>query len=132
MADGTQMRQKVGEVVTRQWPCRSRFCLGPFRGISHTSSYIPLKVKPTFTRGAVLPRTHRGKEPGIRVFEDPELFDLVTKAYMDLWGIPENNAKDFAEHARTRLPPKMERFLAERKKQQSKPQSPPQWMKLEG
>lgn len=70
-----------------------------------------------------------GKEPGIRVFEDPELFDLVTKAYMDLWGIPENNAEDFAEHARTPLPPKMERVLAERKKQQSKPESPPQWMK---
>lgn len=68
-------------------------------------------------------------QPGIRVFEDPALFDMVTKAYMELWGIPENNAKDFAEHARTRLPPKMERFLAERKKKQSKPQSPPQWMK---
>ena len=82
--------------------------------------------------GAVLlGRKHRGKEPGIRVFEDPELFDLVTKAYMDLWGIPENNAEDFAEHARTPLPPKMERVLAERKKQQSKPESPPQWMKLE-
>lgn len=70
------------------------------------------------------------KNPGMRIYEDPELFDMVTKAYMELWDIPENNAKDFAEHARTRLPPKMERFLAERKKKQSKPQEPAAWMKM--
>ena len=73
----------------------------------------------------------RGDEvsSGLRIYEDPKLFDMVTKAYMELWGIPENNAKDFAEHARTRLPPKMERYLADRKKEQSKPTSPPEWMK---
>ena len=69
------------------------------------------------------------KNPGMRIYEDPALFDMVTKAYMDLWGVPESNAKDFAEHARTRLPPKMERFLAERKKKQSKPEEPAEWMK---
>ena len=68
-------------------------------------------------------------ESGLRIYEDPELFDMVTKAYMDLWGIPKNNAKYFVEHARTRLPPKMERFLANRKREQSKPKSPPTWMK---
>ncbi|CAK9026648.1 unnamed protein product [Durusdinium trenchii] len=69
------------------------------------------------------------KNPGMRIFEDPALFDMVTKAYMDLWGIPENNAKDFAEHARTALPPKMQRYLANQKKEQSKPKGPAQWMK---
>ena len=70
-----------------------------------------------------------GKQPGIRVFEDPELFPMVTKSYMELWEIPENIAKDFAEHAKTKLPPKMLRFLADRKKAQSKPKSEPEWMK---
>mmetsp|Transcript_48497 Transcript_48497/g.113654 ORF Transcript_48497/g.113654 Transcript_48497/m.113654 type:complete len:604 (+) Transcript_48497:55-1866(+) len=71
------------------------------------------------------------KEPGMRVFETPELFQMVTKEYMALWGIPENNAKDFAEHARTKLPPKIERYLANRKKEQSKPKNPPEWMKVQ-
>ncbi|CAE6964426.1 ADL1, partial [Symbiodinium sp. CCMP2456] len=72
-----------------------------------------------------------GKQPGIRVFEDPELFEMVTKSYMELWDIPENIAKDFAEHAKTKLPPKMLRFLADRTKEQSKPKSEPEWMKAQ-
>ena len=73
----------------------------------------------------------RGGEmnPGMRIWEKPELFEIATKGYMELWDIPENNAKDFAEHARTRLPPKVERILADRKKAQSKPVDPPEWMK---
>lgn len=69
------------------------------------------------------------KNPGMRVFQDPDLFDIVTKGYMEHWGIPENNAKDFAEHARTKLPPKIERLLANRTKAKSKPEEEPQWMK---
>lgn len=69
------------------------------------------------------------KNPGMRVFQDPDLFDIVTKGYMEHWGIPENNAKDFAEHARTKLPPKIERLLANRTKAKSKREEEPQWMK---
>ncbi|CAE7800651.1 DEK1 [Symbiodinium sp. CCMP2592] len=71
------------------------------------------------------------KMPNMRVFQDPDLFDIVTKAYMEHWGIPENNAKDFAEHARTKLPPKIERLLANRTKAKSKREETPQWMKGE-
>ena len=67
----------------------------------------------------------------MRVFEDPEIFDIAVKGYMELWGVPENNAKDFAEHARTQLPPKVLRILAERKKKESKPTEAPEWIKEE-
>eukprot|EP00438_Fugacium_kawagutii_P026468 Skav202779 [mRNA] locus=scaffold326:378787:380254:- [translate_table: standard] len=69
------------------------------------------------------------KNPGMRIFQDPDLFDIVTKGYMEHWGIPENNAKDFAEHAKTKLPPKIERLLANRTKAKSKRKEAPQWMK---